>query len=184
LNTPAPANASGNLSINIDVSTLINNALYKEFRMLDLHISFFNIGQSQSSESTLLPANYCLGKGVINTASIYFLALRYASTNKLQEQPIIPKQVELYDPLTKKTMGFLTISLQFTIDKVPAAVVASIDQSRGLLDGDAGSTARLELGLKQVFTKADKDNTGTVSAAEVSLLHTASKFNVIISFSC
>jgi len=84
--------------------------------------------------------------------------------------PLLTKEVELFDPLSKKIIGFVTVAIQFKMTSVPNSVLSTINTSRGSLEeegSDPGALSRIELGLKQAFKLADEDGSGSVTAIEV-----------------
>jgi hypothetical protein len=120
-----------------------------------------------------------MGVGHLQTAAVYFQALRMVFSTG-QEAGSIPSTVDtpikLFDPVRHIHVATVNITLQFELTSIPLPVINFLRAYKNLHSppplspgGGGVDQARAELGLKQAFQLADKDNSGGVSSSEVIL---------------
>ena len=128
-------------------------------------------------------SEYCIGVGVIQTAPLYYLALRNAASSSMPPNgssthvhakhigasPWLMSRVNIIDPLINQVVAVARISTMFMLESVVSPVCKLLQTATGL-PKDQDSKARIELGLKQTFLVADVDKSGNVSRDEVSTI--------------
>lgn len=139
---------------------------------MELIISLYDLDSTIDGGS-----GYVVGRGTIQTATIYYQAMRAAAASGLPatiakgdivgSSAWMPCEVELIDLIQQKPIATVTISLQYVVESIAAPVLSLVGFSRKPVTGDAEARARVELGLKQAFTLADADGTGSVSSTEL-----------------
>ena len=122
---------------------------------------------------------YCLGLSLVQTAALYFQAMRNAGSASLSPaigasvgaSPNLVVQTELLDSVSRKPVGVLSVTAQFVMSGVSAGVVQSIEASLNVPAGSsttaAAASSLTELTLKQSFKLADTDNSGSISSNEL-----------------
>ena len=122
---------------------------------------------------------YCLGLSLVQTAALYFQAMRNAGSASLTPStgasvgasPNLVVQTELLDSVSRKPVGVLSVTAQFVMSGVSAGVVQSIEASLNVPAGSsttaAAASSLTELTLKQSFKLADTDNSGSISSNEL-----------------
>ena len=119
---------------------------------------------------------YCLGVGHIQTAAIYYQALRnifnVENKRRLISRCTMPTQIKLFDPGRRIHIATVSITLKFELTAISTNVINYLRaykqyHSQPLSPTTGASVGRAELGLKQAFHLADKDNSGGVSSSEL-----------------
>ena len=131
----------------------------------DLRISLLNLDA--------VGKGYCVGVGHIQTAAIYYQALRriiLANKKSKVAGCTMPTHVKLFDPVRHAHVATVTITLKFELTAVCTDVINFLRaykhmHSQPLPPATGATVSRAELGLKQAFQLADKDNSGGVSAS-------------------
>lgn len=119
---------------------------------------------------------YVMGVGHLQTAAIYFQALRsiFSVENRTSiiARCTVPTPVELFDPVRRIHVATVMITLKFELTAVSPEVINFLrahkqNYCQAMSPNSEVHVGRAELGLKQAFQVADKDNSGGVSAAEL-----------------
>jgi hypothetical protein len=167
-------NAGGANIVAIPVNTLLETLRTDNGCSFELQVYLLDLESTDSS--------YCVGVGSIQTASLYYLAMRCAASSSMPSSssspqlnesvsvglsPWLQAEVKFMDPIIKQVVAVASLSLQYAFDGVCDPVVAMLNKATGKTLQDAESKARTELGLKQTFMLADADKSGNVSQSEV-----------------
>jgi Ca2+-binding EF-hand superfamily protein len=177
---PKNANLKDVTASDVGGSLNVSNSIYVD--TYDTLISASNNGEDIFSiKVTLLDLDevgrlYCMGIGYIQTASLYFQAVRKSiSKSKNRPDNTITTTVKLYDPqyITRTHVATVTVTYSFDIASIYSGVIESLRQFKSECNNLMSNVPRsissdkAELGLKQAFQIADKDNSGGVSSSEL-----------------
>ena len=143
--------------------------------IFDLTVSLLDLDSSGE--------NYCMGYGQVKTSPIYFQALRMllsAPQNVNQSDSgcvpsTMPTEVKLFDKTKRKVIGSVHITLKFEITSIPLPIINAVKSFKNELfaapslleEKGLDGLGRAELGLKQAYQLADKDNSGGINMNEL-----------------
>ena len=215
---------SSGYSVTLPVDTLNMTMKGGSCSMLTLQVTLLDLSESG--------AQYCLGDGGMQTATLYYQALRAASASPPASQsgagepigvsPWMTVETPIYDRVKHLPVAWVTLSSQYVMEGISPQVASALQDARSstapedrtggmeegtgrgrsmaletIMDdedelhiiepasspgrggrgGGAGrggkdnsvsaERARIELGLKQAFSAADKDQSGSISVEEV-----------------
>ena len=212
---PVHDTVGSDFSVTLPIDTLEMTSRGGSCSMLTLQLSLVDVNETG--------AQYCLGDGGMQTASLYYQALRASSasppsskyfstgSDPIGASPWMLVETPIYDRVKHVPVAWVTLSSRFVMEGMSAQVASALqaarcpivapmndsmtdmsgaktadmnmdtfntDEEMHIIDpsshnekavscNTAADRARIELGLKQAFSGADTDHSGSISVQEV-----------------